>query len=147
MKITGKIISKQSIITGLFFITYFLYFSIFNKYHLVYLEDMQLFRFDWYYFLSILAKPGGISEYSGIFLTQFFLNSVTGAFIVTWAGIVTYALTDLILRKYRISGMLWSFFPVLLQLALQSDHLYKFWYSIAILFTLSFIAIYISIKN
>ena len=131
----------------MFFITHFLYFIIFNRYHLAYQEQMQLFRFDWNYFTSFLTKPGGISEYSGAFLTQFFLSPIIGAFIVTLAGIAAYALSKYIFRKYRIFGILWSFIPVLLLVALQSFYKYKLDYTIGFLLTLMFIAIYVSLRK
>jgi len=60
------------IITGAFFVIYFLYFIVFNRYHLIYLEQIQLFRFNGNYFSDFLLRPGGLSEFAGAFLTQFF---------------------------------------------------------------------------
>ena len=125
----------------------FLYFAIFNKYLMAYQEQLQLFRFDWNYFTGFLTKPGGLAEYTGTFLIQFYLNPLTGAFIVTLAGIAAYALTGYILRKYMISGILWSFIPALLLVALQSDYMFNIGYTLGLLLVLVFFAIYISVEN
>jgi hypothetical protein len=135
------------IIPGVFFMAYFLYFAIFNLYLLAYQEQLQLFRFDWNYFTGYLAKPGGLTEYAGAFLIQFYLNPVIGAFIVTLAGIATYVLTSYIFKKYKISGILWSFIPVLLLIALQSDYIFNLGYTLELLLVLTFFAIYISVRN
>jgi Family of unknown function (DUF6057) len=129
------------------FMACFLYFAIFNRYLLAYQEQAQLFRFDWNYFTGFLIKPGGLSEYSGAFFIQFYLYPVTGALIVTLTGIAAYALTGYIFRKYKISGILWSFIPALLLVALQSDYMFNPGYTLGLLLVLTFFAIYISLRN
>jgi hypothetical protein len=114
---------------------------------MAYQEQLQLFRFDWNYFTGFLTKPGGLAEYTGTFLIQFYLNPLTGVFIVTLAGIAAYALTGYILRKYKISGILWSFIPALLLVVLQSDYMFNFGYTLGLLLVLTFLAIYVSILN
>jgi len=130
-----------------FFIAHFIYFAVFNRYHLAYHEQIQLFHFDWNYFTSFLTKPGGLTKYFGAFFIQFYIYPIIGAFIVTLAGIATYALTGFIFRKYKTFGILWSIIPVLLLIALQSDPYFTLVYSLGLLFALAFIALYISISN
>ena len=61
-----------------------LWFYVFNRYSVLYYqEQMQLFRFDRFYFFSCLDRPGGLSEYFGAFLTQFYYYPLAGAMILT----------------------------------------------------------------
>jgi hypothetical protein len=142
-----KIGLLQKLVPGAFFIVCFLYFAIFNRYLLAYQEQIQLFRFDWNYFTGFLIRPGGLAEYTGAFLIQFYLNPVAGAFIITLSAFAAYALAGYIFRKYKISGMLWSFIPALLLIALQSDYLFNIGYALGLLLVLTFFAIYISVRN
>ena len=59
------------------------WFCVFNHYTVLYYqEQIQLFRFDRFYFLSYLERPGGLSEYFGSFLTQFYFYPFAGAVIL-----------------------------------------------------------------
>ena len=131
----------------IFFVAHFIYFALFNRFHIVFQEQIQLFLFDWNYFTGFLTKPGGLTTYISTFFIQFYLNPFTGAFIVTLAGIAIYALTGFIFRKCNILGILWSFIPVLFLIALQSDPYFTIGYTIGLLLVLAFIALYISIHN
>jgi hypothetical protein len=135
------------ITTGALFVVYFLYFFVLNPYHLIYLEQIQLFRFNGNYFADFLSRPGGLSEFTGAFLTQFFIFPVAGASIVTLAGIAVYAITVYIFHKHHVNGVLLGFVPVLLLAALHSYHLYTLAYTIGLIFSLGYFAVYISIKN
>ncbi|MDO9340327.1 MAG: DUF6057 family protein [Bacteroidales bacterium] len=135
------------ITTGAFFVAYFLYFIVLNRYHLIYLEQIQLFRFSEYYFTDFFSRPGGLSEFTGAFLTQFFLFPFAGASIVTLAGIAVYVIIKYIFHKHHISGVLWAFVPVLLLAALHSYHLYSLAYTIGLIVSLGYFAVYISIGN
>jgi len=130
-----------------FFVIYFLYFLLLNPYHLIYLEQIQLFRFSGNYFADFLSRPGGLSEFTGAFLTQFFIFPAAGASIVTLAGIAVYAVTGYIFRKHNLNGVLFGFFPVLLLAALHSSHLYALAYTIGLLFSLGYFALIIFINN
>jgi hypothetical protein len=58
-----------------------LFFGLVYPHHMHYHEQFQLFLTTPDFFLEIAAKPGGISDYLGMFLTQFFLFSWAGAAI------------------------------------------------------------------
>ena len=135
------------LVTCMFFIAYFLYFAVFNRYLLIYQEQIQLFRFDWNYFTGFLSKPGGVVEFLGAFFIQFYLSPVAAVSIVTLAGIAAYTLAGYIFRKYNAHGILWSFIPVLFLAALQSDYKYELGYTIGYLLVLGFFALYISLRN
>jgi len=134
-------------VVSVVFILHFLYFAIFNRYHLVYQEQIQLFRFDWNYFREFLTKPGGLAEYAGAFFIQFYLSSIAGAIIVTSAAIAAFFLVRNILNKLNIFGILWPLIPVLLLAILQSDHIYYIGYTLGFLLAIAFFTIYISLVN
>ncbi len=125
----------------------FFYFAFFDPYRLYYLEQIQLFRFKWDYFAEYLNKPGGFAEYCGAFLTQFFLIPLIGPVVVTLIFALLYFLVVDIFRKFKISGIAWSFLPVLLLVSLHQDYLYKIGYSIGLLICLGYATLGLSIKS
>lgn len=131
----------------IFFIFYFSYFAVFNSYHLLYQEQIQLFRFDWNYFLDFLKKPGGFSEYLGAFFVQFYISPFVGAFIVTLSGVIVFILSRIYFKRNNIKGILWSLIPVLLLITFQSDHVCSFTYTIGFTLCLAFVTRYISIRK
>lgn len=147
MSSSRKLVPLPLLVDCAFFILYFLYFAIFNRYNLAFQEQIQLFCIDWNYFTSFLTKPGGFTKYIGAFFIQFYLNPIIGAFILTLAGIAAYTLVRYILRKYKVFGTLWSLIPVLLLLALQSDYKYELGFTLGYLLVLIFTALYISLCN
>ena len=134
-------------ISAILFIAVFLYYVFLIPYHFFYLEQTQLFRFKWDYFAGFVINPGGFSEYCGAFLTQFFLIPFFGPAVVSLIALATYLVTIKIFKKFNVSGIIWSFIPVLMLVALQSDYLYKLGYSIGLLISLTYIAAYLSLKN
>ena len=77
---------KQTIISAAlsaaFFLLAFAFFNFIYPYHVHYQEQMQLFRFGWDYFHESIAVPGGLSDWIGGFLTQFFYYAPIGSFIL-----------------------------------------------------------------
>jgi len=60
------------------------WFYVYNRYTVLYYQEQtQLFRFDKFYFLPFLNRPGGLCEYFGAFLTQFYFYPFVGALILT----------------------------------------------------------------
>jgi hypothetical protein len=139
--------SFRRITTYLFFVLYFLYFILCNRYLIIYHEQIQLFRFDGNYFKDFLSGPGGLMRYTGAFLTQFYLFPLAGASIVTLAGLSIYSITMFIFRKHRVMGVLPAFVPVLLMAAMHSHYLYTLAYTIGLIVALGYFALYISILN
>lgn len=129
------------------FILHFLYFAAFNRYHLAYQEQIQLFRLSRDYFVEFLSKPGGIAEYAGLFLIQFYLNSFVGALIITLIGFITFLLFRQIFKKLNITGILWQLIPVFMIAVLQSDYVYYTGYTIGFLLAVAFFLFYISLHN
>ena len=146
--ITSKITSHfKWIIIGVLFLVFYTYFFAFNKFHLFYLEQTQLFRFSGDYFRSFLSKPGDFIFYLGEFLSQFFVAPSMGAFILTALAVLVFFLSWLIFKRLGISTLISDFIPVLLIAALQSNHLYKVGLTIGVILVLSFIYGYVLLKN
>lgn len=77
-------------------------------------ESALLFLWDTGYLTERLAIPGGLAQYLGEFVTQFFLNPVNCAIIYALLFVVTQLLTLKLLRQ---------FFP-------SSKSKYLFWFSL-----------------
>ena len=67
--------------TALFTAAAFLFFGLKYPYHIHYQEQLQMFQFGGDYFREVASVPGGISDWCGRFLTQFFYYAWAGAAI------------------------------------------------------------------
>ncbi len=65
-------------------------------------QDLSLFIPDFRYLLSFLDRPGGLLEYSGSFLTQFYRFRLAGALVLGMVIVAGYFVTQNLLN--RISG-------------------------------------------
>jgi len=146
--ITPKITSHfKWIIIGVLFLVFYTYFFVFNKFHLFYLEQTQLFRFSGDYFKSFFSKPGEFIFYPGEFLSQFFVSPSIGVLIITGLAAIVFLFSRLIFKRLGISTLISDFIPVLLIAALQSNHLYKLGFTVGVILVLSFAYGYILLKN
>ena len=66
---------------ALIFLISFIYFNWFGKGIFHYQENKSLFIFSTEYLQKFITKPGGLLEYAGNFLTQFYYNSFYGSLI------------------------------------------------------------------
>ncbi len=77
---------KQTIICSALSLTAvllaFAFFNFIYPYHVHYQEQMQLFRFGSDYFLESISVPGGLGDWIGGFLVQFFYYAPAGALIL-----------------------------------------------------------------
>lgn len=64
------------------FLLAFAFFNFLYPYHVHYQEQMQLFRFGADYFRESTAVPGGLGDWIGGFLVQFFYHAPVGALIL-----------------------------------------------------------------
>ncbi len=130
-----------------FFLMYFIYLYVYNRYHLVYQEQNQLFRYSFDYFSTFISKPGGLSQYIGKFFTQFYYYRLLSALIVMLIAFVIYVITLGIFRHYGFFSPIWGLIPVMLLVALQSHHNYTIENTLDFLIVLVFFKIYISFQN
>lgn len=68
---------------------FFLYMAIFYcflyNYHLLYTEQLQIFQYSELYFHSLIGKPGGLANYIGTFVMQFYIWNHVGGLLITAA--------------------------------------------------------------
>ena len=99
----------------LFFGAVTLYFAVWYGFHTINLEQLQLFEWTGAYFAQTVAIPGGLADYLGRFLTQFFYTALPGALIV--AGLlvlIRFLILGLCRRKDALTAVLSYIPPVLL---------------------------------
>lgn len=86
----------------LLFIISFLWFCFPGEYVLIANRDLSLFLFTPEYLGSFLKRPGGLLEYTGSFLTQFYRFRITGALVLSAVITSAYFVSGSLL--VRISG-------------------------------------------
>ncbi len=77
-----RILSFETLLSLVFFAAAFVFFGYFYPFHLNYQEQFQLFLFTSDYFAGFINHPGGLADYLGTFLTQFYFYSKIGAVIL-----------------------------------------------------------------
>ena len=75
---------------------FYLFFALIYPYHLHFQEQYQLFESTWDYFQSVASLPGGLADWMGRWVTQFFYYAPVGAVmmavllcgvqLVTWSA-------------------------------------------------------------
>jgi hypothetical protein len=135
------------IITVLFFTLFFLYFWIYNRFHLSYLEQNQLFRYNWDYIRDFFTRPGVLVSFMEAFLVQFFKIQWIGALILTLIGVLIFQISRHIFTRHRFDGIVFSLLPVLFIAACHSRHNFPLKHTLGYLLSLLFFAIFISIPH
>lgn len=87
----------------------FLFFTVLYPYHLHYQEQLQLFMLTSDYLAEQAARPGGMANYLGGFLTQFYYTAWHGALIL--AGLLV-AMQQLVLAVCLRMGRKAAFVPL-----------------------------------
>jgi hypothetical protein len=77
-----KIFSIDKMMAAVFGLMVFAFFAFLYPFHLNYQEQYQLFLFSADYVSSYFVKPGGLSDFLGNFLTQFYFYSWVGALLI-----------------------------------------------------------------
>ncbi len=147
MKVATDNILLRNITISIGLVGFLLYFGIFNKYHLAYLEQIQLFRYSADYLSDFFLKPGGLICLLGSFLTQFFRFPWIGAIILTLLGFLVCLLTQLDFKRMGLNGILFSLIPLLLLAALHSNHNYPVAHTLGYLFSLACLAVYSNLSD
>lgn len=75
-----------------------LFFGVLYPYHIYHQEQFQLFEWTAGYFLTVASVPGGFADWTGRFLTQFYIFSWAGAVIT---GVLVTAIYLLVCRIAR----------------------------------------------
>lgn len=143
----SNLIIAKWLLIGILFIFYFLYFGIFNRYHIIFFEQNQLFLYTLDYLKGNFSLPGGLTTYTGSFFTQFFISSWAGALIFTLNALTVFIFSFYIYKKHNFENILLALVPVWFLSILQSSELFTFDQSIGFLLLISFCALYISINK
>jgi hypothetical protein len=129
------------------FVTFYLYFAFLNRYHILYLEQNQLFIWSLDFLKEQFELPGGLPLYLGSFFTQFFISSWVGAFIYTITAFAVFILSYYIFKKHNFENIILAFIPVWLLSVLQSNEFFTFGQAVGFLLLLSYFAFYISVGD
>ena len=90
------------------------YFSVWYGFHTINQEQLQLFENTWDYFAGTVAVPGGVADYIGRFLTQFFYHAWSGALIIaSLLLLIRILLKRICTRKDAVVGAV-TFLPTVL---------------------------------
>lgn len=109
--------------TFLLFAACFVFWGFLHPEMLFYHEYYQMFLFTGDYFWERLSVPGGLSDYIGEFLTQFFVFPVLGAFIIASLTAALQLLTDKVFKVFSVKESLWplTFLPPVALWAFMND--------------------------
>ncbi len=142
-----KALSPSLLAILIFFIAHLLYFITIGRYSLIYQEQIQLFLFDIRYLVDFLTRPGGLTDYIGIFLIQFYYIPFLGALIVTAGSFAVFYLSSYIFRKLNINSIIPQLFPVIGLVYLQTDPYFTISYAVALISSLFSVVIFINLRN
>ncbi|MBP5500612.1 MAG: hypothetical protein J6Y05_07930 [Bacteroidales bacterium] len=105
-------------LTCLLMVAVGLFYGLLYPYHLHYYEQMQMFQFSSQYFWETVLVPGGLADYLGRFLTQFFHITWAGALIMALLYGIVY-LTSWLAVRNGLSGQNRLFWTILLLLPIR----------------------------
>lgn len=117
------------------FIVLFFYLQVEGRFNLYFMEQWQLFLYDWAYVGSMLWQPGGLVQLVSGFLIQFFVYPFCGAFIfaliLTLIGFFIASVFAKLASGFRL--YVFAFLPVVSLLFLQYSVNYQLTGTIAFL--------------
>jgi len=109
-------------ISAAFTAAIFLFFGLVLPYHLVFMENYQMFLYTPGYFFSTASVPGGLSDYISRFLIQFFISPWAGAAIMSVLISTVQRLTWSLSSSGQACLYPLSYIPALLLLAFFCDY-------------------------
>jgi len=116
-----------------FFFIAFAYFCFVANYVLYFQETQALFVFSGEFLNQRLVKPGGLVEYAGKFLTQFYASKVAGslvaAFFITLPALSVCYINKKLIKGTAVSFPLMFVAPALL-MVMQSNYYHLMEYNI-----------------
>jgi len=132
---------------GLFFLLAFCYFYFFGNYVLYFQETQSLFIFSGDFLHQRLLKPGGLLEYAGRFLKQFYAGRVEGSLILALVLTLFSFLFQRINRRllpdssFRLPIFL---IPASILMLMQANYYHLMEYNLGFLTVMSFYLFFIS---
>jgi len=126
---------------GIFFLAAFGYFFFVANYVLYFQETQALFVFSWDYIDKFLHKPGGLLEYAGRFITQFYAGRITGSLILTviltLPGVILLSIHRRKFQSYSLS-LFSILIPSWLLMLMQANYYHLVEYNIGIILILAY---------
>ncbi len=125
----------------LLFIIAFIYFYLKGNYVLFFQEQQSLFIFSPEFLHNYFFKPGGLLEFAGKFLTQFYAVPVAGAALIAFFLILPGIIMVFINRRMGITSvlsLLLAIIPSALLLLMQTHYYHMMTYNIGIAFVLAY---------
>jgi len=90
---------------AIFFLSWF-YFYFFGNYVFFYQENLLLFIFSTDFISRFISIPGGMLDYAGKFLTQFYFNDLMGSIILSSLFLIIAAVINKINKKLNLNNSL-----------------------------------------
>lgn len=109
------------LLPGIFALATFLFFWLAYPFHIYNQEQFQLFQFSWRYLAETLVVPGGLSDWCGRFLTQFFYYSAAGSLILALLLAGVQMATSALAKNLPPAGYAMTFLPPVLLLLFFCD--------------------------
>jgi len=137
----------------IFFVLFYLYLWLCVDLRLIYgctevITNFPVFYKGWVFFRDFLSHPGGLVEYTGAFLSQFFYIGWAGALVVTIQAWLMSVCIGCILKAVNLSRLCWlRFIPPILLLITYTQYTYHFITTTAFLVVLVFVYLYLSITH
>jgi len=134
--------------SAVFFVLFYLYIWLYIEPQLIYhgsgsIVHFPVFFTGWPFFKDFLAYPGGIVEYAGSALSQYYYYSWTGALIITLTALGLYWCTyRLIFLATGIRSKIIAYVPALFVATMYSRYDHTLITCLALLSTLWFLVIY-----
>jgi hypothetical protein len=126
---------------GIFFLAAFGYFFFVANYVLYFQETQSLFVFSWDYIDKYLQKPGGLLEYTGRFITQFYAGKLAGSLILsvilTLPGVMLLFIHRRKFQGFSLS-VLFILIPSCLLMLMQANYYHLVEYNIGIILILAY---------
>ena len=97
------------------------FFAFRYPYHLHFQEQYQLFESTWAYFAAVASVPGGLADWTGRLVTQFFYHAPAGAALMAVLLCAVQLLTWAACRRKTLASFALSFIPEALLLAFFCD--------------------------
>ena len=128
---------SAALMTVISAVGFYLFFALKYPYHLHFQEQYQLFEATWAYFASVTWVPGGLADWLGRFVTQFFYYAPLGACLLALLLCGVQLLTFAACKEKTLFTFALSFIPSFLLVAFLCDENALLGGIMAILFSLA----------
>jgi len=146
---TRRYSTTELVTLALFFTGCMIFFGVFFKFHIWFIEQLQVFLLTYDHFSTYLSKPAFLSSYIGDFLTQLYWLNGGGAVVITITLALLWLLLKVLARQIsrRELPFLLPVLPVVFSWIALCDLEYPVSNVISLNISVLFVLLYISIKQ